>query len=59
MLHLGHSYVWCRKLRPRKVDQKYLESLNSGPGEEWKDGPIVCENKYYVERKMGRISYKK
>jgi len=22
MLHLGHSFVWCRKLRPRKVDQK-------------------------------------
>ena len=22
MSHLGHSFVWCRKLRPRKVDQK-------------------------------------
>jgi len=24
MLHLGHSFIWCRKLRLQKVDHKYL-----------------------------------
>jgi hypothetical protein len=58
MLHLGHSFLWCRKLRLRKVDHKYLEILNYGPGEECKDGLIVCENNYYIGRRKGGIPYK-
>ena len=39
-LYLEHSFLWCLKLR--KVDQKYLETLECGVGEEWRRsaGPI-------------------
>jgi hypothetical protein len=45
-------------LRLWKVDYKYLEFLNYDPREECRDGPILCEYKYFIGRRKEGIPYK-
>ena len=43
MLHFEHSLYGAKTWTLRKVDQKYVKSLNCGVGEDWSRsvGPIV------------------